>query len=228
MSNSRKKKNDTEAVVAEAMREVNMAMREVAQATAPLRKMSNNKSLQDIESDSLPYHEPVSSEPKIETKGGAIQIKKPGLFGNSSTTINIQSAQNIQIGNNNTMIINSSSSRRMRTRDISPPPKPAKVDKEIVRQVLASQRLLEDTDLNMVATKFMGKQWRRTLRLVGLEDIEIESKYQDYYSNGIKEISYQCLKYWKQKNPDTATVGHLATALSEVFPRDEVCDKFKP
>lgn len=78
----------------------------------------------------------VSSEPKIETKGGAIQIKKPGLFGNSSTTINIQSAQNIQIGNNNTMVINSSSSRRMRTRDISPPPKPAKVDKEIVRQVL--------------------------------------------------------------------------------------------
>lgn len=35
-----------------------MAMREVAQATAPLRKMSNNKSLPDIESDSLPYHEP--------------------------------------------------------------------------------------------------------------------------------------------------------------------------
>ncbi|CAG2241560.1 unnamed protein product [Mytilus edulis] len=228
MSNSRKKKNDTEAVVAEAMREVNMAMREVAQATAPLRKMSNNKNLHDIESDSLPYHEPVSSEPKIETKGGAIQIKKPGLFGNSSTTINIQSAQNIQIGNNNTMIINSSSSRRMRTRDISPPPKPAKVDKEIVRQVLASTRLLEDTDLNMVSSKFMGKQWRRTLRLVGLEDIEIESKYQDYYSNGIKEISYQCLKYWKQKNPDTATVGHLAKALCEVFHPDEVCDKFKP
>ncbi|VDI48793.1 Hypothetical predicted protein, partial [Mytilus galloprovincialis] len=124
MSNSRKKKNDTEAVVAEAMREVNMAMREVAQATAPLRKMSNKNSIV------------VSSEPKIETKGGAIQIKKPGLFGNSSTTINIQSAQNIQIGNNNTMVINSSSSRRMRTRDISPPPKPAKVDKEIVRQVL--------------------------------------------------------------------------------------------
>lgn len=34
-----------------------MAMREVAQATAPLRKMSN-KNLPDIESDSLPYHEP--------------------------------------------------------------------------------------------------------------------------------------------------------------------------
>ncbi|CAC5416153.1 unnamed protein product [Mytilus coruscus] len=226
MSNSRKKKNDTEAVVAEAMREVNMAMREVAQATAPLRKMSN-KNLHDIESDSLPYHEPVSSEPKIETKGGAIQIKKPGLFGNSSTTINIQSAQNIQIGNNNTMIINSSSTRR-RTRDISPPPKPAKVNKEIVKQVLESKRLLDDMELNMVAAKFMGKQWRRTLRLVGLEDIEIESKYQDYYSQGIKEISYQCLKYWKQKNPDTATVGHIAKALSEVFHPDEVCDKFKP
>ncbi|CAC5419224.1 unnamed protein product [Mytilus coruscus] len=226
MSNSRKKKNDTEAVVAEAMRGKTLKAIEVAQATAPLRKMSN-KNLHDIESDSLPYHEPVSSEPKIETKGEAIQIKKPGLFGNSSTTINIQSAQNIQIGNNNTMIINSSSTRR-RTRDISPPPKPAKVNKEIVKQVLESKRLLDDMELNMVAAKFMGKQWRRTLRLVGLEDIEIESKYQDYYSQGIKEISYQCLKYWKQKNPDTATVGHIAKALSEVFHPDEVCDKFKP
>ena len=66
------------------------------------------------------------------------------------------------------------------------------------------------------------------VRLIGLEDIEIESKYQDYYNQGIKEVTFQALKYWTQKNPDTATVGHLTKALSEVFSPDDVCDKFKP
>ena len=79
----------------------------------------------------------ASSEPKIQAKGGGIQIKKPGMFGNSKTVINIQSAQNIQIGNNNTMVINSSGNRR-RNRNVSPPPaaKPTRVDKERVKQVL--------------------------------------------------------------------------------------------
>lgn len=226
MATGRKNKNDTEAVVAEAMREVNMAMREVAQATAPLKRMSQ-KNLSDCEPDSMPFPEPASAEPKIKTQGGAIQIKKPGLFGNSQTVINIQSAQNIQIGNNNTMIINSSGSRR---KNMSPPPtvKTTKVDKVKVQQVLESKRLVEDKDLSMVSSKFMGKQWRRTLRLIGLDDIEIESKYQDYHSQGIKEITYQCLKYWKQKNPETATVGALVSALCEVFSKDEVCEQFSP
>ena len=81
----------------------------------------------------------ASSEPKIQAKGGGIQIKKPGLFGNSRTVINIRSAQNVQIGNNNTMIVNSSGTgRQRRNRDVSPPPatKPSRVDKERVKQVL--------------------------------------------------------------------------------------------
>ena len=79
----------------------------------------------------------ASSDPKIKVKGGGIQIKKPGIFGNTNTVINIRSAQNVQIGNNNTMIVNSSG-RQRRNRDISPPPaaKPSRVDKERVKQVL--------------------------------------------------------------------------------------------
>lgn len=228
LGSRKKKKNDTESVVADAMREVNMAMREVAQATAPLRKMSQ-KNPEDCEADSLPYNETASSEPKIQAKGGGIQIKKPGMFGNSKTVINIQSAQNIQIGNNNTMVINSSGNRR-RNRNVSPPPaaKPTRVDKERVKQVLGSTRVVDDAELRMVSTNFMGTKWRRILRFVGLEDIELESKHLDYSSQGIKEVTYQCLKHWQQKMADLATVGTLASALCKVFSEDEVCDKLSP
>lgn len=228
LGSRKKNKHDTEAVVADAMREVNKAMREVAQATAPLRKMSQ-KNVEDCEADSLPYTETASSEPKIQAKGGGIQIKKPGIFGSSKTVINIKHAQNIQIGNNNTMIINSSGSRG-RNRDIIPPPaaKPARVDKERVQQVLGSTRVVDDAELLMVSTTFMGTKWRRILRHVGLEDIELESKHLDYSSQGIKEVTYQCLKHWKQKMADLATVGTLAIALCKVFSEDEVCDKFSP
>ena len=224
----KKKNNDTEAVVADAMKEVHMAMKEVAQATAPLRKMSH-KNLEDYEADSLPYRETASSEPKIQVKEGGIQIKKPGFFGNTNTVINIRSAQNVQIGNNNTMIVNSSG-RQRRNRDISPPhaAKPSRVDKERVKQVLGSNRVVDDAELVMVSTNFMGKQWRRLLRHVGLEDVEIDSKYQDYSSQGIKEVTYQCLKHWKQKMADLATVGTLASALCKVLSEDDVCDKFSP
>ena len=221
----KKKNNDTEAVVADAMKEVQMAMREVAEATAPLRKMSQ-KNLEDYEADSLPCTE---TGPKIQAKGGGIQIKKPGLFGSSKTVINIRSAQNVQIGNNNTMIINSSG-RQRRNRDISPPPtaKSSRVDKERVKQVLGSNRVVNDAELLMVSTTFMGKQWRRILRHVGLEDVELDSKHLDYNSQGIKEVTYQCLKHWKQKMADLATVGTLASAICKVFSEDEVCDKFSP
>ena len=40
--------------------QVNMAMKEVAQATAPLKRMSN-KNLPDLEEDSRPVHEPGKS-----------------------------------------------------------------------------------------------------------------------------------------------------------------------
>ena len=73
----------------------------------------------------------VSAEPKIETKGGGLQIKKPG---NSSTALNIH-AQYIQIGDYNTMITYSD---RRKTRDYSPPmpAKPSNVDKTKVKQDL--------------------------------------------------------------------------------------------
>ena len=67
-----------------------------------------------------------------------------------------------------------------------------------------------------------------TVRFVGLEDIELESKHLDYSSQGIKEVTYQCLKHWQQKMADLATVGTLASALCKVFSEDEVCDKLSP
>ena len=67
-----------------------------------------------------------------------------------------------------------------------------------------------------------------TVRHVGLEDVELDSKHMDYSSQGIKEVTYQCLKHWKQKMADLATVGTLASALCKVFSEDEVCDKFSP
>ncbi|XP_048745726.1 uncharacterized protein LOC125658493 [Ostrea edulis] len=226
---------DAERTVAEAMKQVERAMKHVKVAT---------RGMDDIDLGDSPgagiTHEDddtEGAETKIN-KDGSIKIDKK-VFG-KKTSIHIHNSKNVQVGNNNVMVINQTANPRRRRQQVDsssessdseedvPAKAAAKPITDICQQILSSNRPADDQDIRR-ATTMIGKKWRRVGRSLNVSDADLEQIYiQHFREDGIRGVVHQVFTKWKQINGKKATVGALTTALSKVTDHKEIQVNFEP
>ncbi|XP_062594837.1 uncharacterized protein LOC134256200 [Saccostrea cucullata] len=226
---------DAERTVAEAMRQVEKAMKHVKVVTGGMNDRGFGASPgMEFTSES---EEAEGARTKIN-KDGSIKIEK-GYIG-KKTSIHIHNSKNVQVGSNNVMVVNQTSgrSRGRRRNDSSsdssdweeedPPREAAKPITDICQQILSSTRLANDLDIRR-ATTMIGKSWRRVGRTLNVSDTDLEQIYIQYFrEEGIRGVAHHMFTKWKQQNGKKATVGVLTTALSKVNDPKDIQVNFEP
>lgn len=71
---------------------------------------------------------------------------------------------------------------------------------------------LIETKTMLIASRYMGGNWRMVFRDLDITDPEIEQTRQQYDVVGIQEIIYQLLFLWKGTSDDPS-IGKLSTVL---------------
>lgn len=71
----------------------------------------------------------------------------------------------------------------------------------------------------MVAEK-IGKEWKLLARHLGLQDSDIDSFIADHHYMGIKEVAYEMLRDWRERQGPEAKMQALARALVAVKRHD--------
>lgn len=147
------------------------------------------------------------------------------------TMINIQNAQNVQVGHNNLMVV--TDQRAPRTRKTSQPRDTAEEDRqreeeerrqreveERFRDVFESERPATMQDFEKACTHITN--WRRFMRNLDLSDAEIDHLHQDHYVAGVREVLIQGTRVWQQKTARGATLGAFANILKKVKQFDAI------
>lgn len=147
------------------------------------------------------------------------------------TMINIQNAQNVQVGHNNMMVV--TDQRFPRTRRTSQPRDTKEEDRQReeedrrqreiearFRDVLDSAKPATMEDFEKACTHVTN--WRRFLRNLDLSDAEIDHLYQDHYVEGVREVMIQGARLWQQKTARGATLGAFANILKKVKQFDAI------
>ncbi|XP_052267516.1 uncharacterized protein LOC127869199 isoform X2 [Dreissena polymorpha] len=73
-----------------------------------------------------------------------------------------------------------------------------------------STRPVNSDDLQTVS-QYIGQDWRRVFRNLGLEDETIEEVREDHYVGGLRQIVYEGLMLWSRRQ--LGTVGALSAVL---------------
>lgn len=158
-----------------------------------------------------------------EQKGGAsLHIEK---FGGCNARIVVHSAQNIQMGDHNVMVINKTRSptRGKALPDVAPPGQAPPALTAIQQAVLDCCQVVSERQMRVVSVQ-IGKPWRRILRKLELPEEEIENLYQNYNSGGIQEVILQGLTLWKERKGRAATTGIMANAIFHITQNTKVLD----
>ncbi|XP_069115181.1 receptor-interacting serine/threonine-protein kinase 1-like isoform X2 [Argopecten irradians] len=163
---------------------------------------------------------------KKKPEGASIEINKR-LGSGAIAKINIESANNVQLGDHNVMVINNARKRK----ETDMPPSPSITDVTPPPQLTAAQQavldsveVVDERKLNILAG-FIGKQWRRIFRKLGLTEEEIDRLHIDYQAaEGIKTVIYKGLVNWKEKNGREATVGKLVQVVYSISNNVKVID----
>ncbi|XP_052820779.1 protein immune deficiency-like [Mya arenaria] len=154
------------------------------------------------------------------------------------TVVHIESAKNIQVGSHNNIVINqrrSGRSSRHRAGSSSSDEdeyrgrggaeggvkgeegqKGGAFDEEVqarVDRLLQSEREMTSEDVSTVS-EFVGKDWRRFLRNLGLEDEAIEALRHDHHVDGLRQILYEGVMTWKKRR-GRVTLGELGRVLQK-------------
>lgn len=139
------------------------------------------------------------------------KFKKSKFSTAQATIINISHANGIHVGD---QYIYNASDRSEKSR------KNIKETDAIKALKLSSSKLTRD-DLIFIATH-MNESWRDAIRELDYSDGQIEQGYADYHDSGIKEVIYQLLLSWSQKEPEKATLGYISNILWNNDQRDVV------
>lgn len=70
---------------------------------------------------------------------------------------------------------------------------------------------LEFAEMNIIAEN-LGQGWRNVIRELGFSDGKIEQLHEENAVKGIKEVIYQFLKDWSERD-ENATIGSISTLL---------------
>lgn len=223
--------------VAEAMKQVERAMRHVKIATGGIENFDfGDGAMGSTSEDSRDSSK--GTEARIN-KDGSIKVEK-GFLG-KKTSIHIHSSKNVQIGDNNVMVINQSSKPRKGRRrddsssdsddsedDIVKPTKAAPQISDICQTILTSSRLVNDHDVRR-ATTLIGKSWRRVGRELRLREADMEQIYaQHFREEGIQGVAHHMFTKWRQSSDKHATIGVLTSALVKVTPAVDIQVNFEP
>ncbi|KAH3874301.1 uncharacterized protein LOC127869199 isoform X3 [Dreissena polymorpha] len=79
-----------------------------------------------------------------------------------------------------------------------------------IQRLLQSTRPVNSDDLQTVS-QYIGQDWRRVFRNLGLEDETIEEVREDHYVGGLRQIVYEGLMLWSRRQ--LGTVGALSAVL---------------
>ncbi|RVE61715.1 hypothetical protein OJAV_G00175620 [Oryzias javanicus] len=133
----------------------------------------------------------------------SFQTQEPG-------PLYIQNASGIQIGNNNTLSIRSFDSQ------LSSPcvSGNGSTMSPIQEGIMKYEGHAVTEEHLYLLTENIGNSWKRCARRLGLNDVEIDTIYHDYYRDGLPEMVHQMLERWKMKEGSSGcTVGKLCRAL---------------
>lgn len=75
-----------------------------------------------------------------------------------------------------------------------------------------SRQILDDKNLEMLSIH-LGTKWKDLARTMKFSTGEIDSLNHDHHIYGLKEIVYQFLKQWRERNGEEATLCAMADAL---------------
>ncbi|XP_067658155.1 receptor-interacting serine/threonine-protein kinase 1-like [Haliotis asinina] len=218
-------------ILTDAMRAVNDAQRAVAQ----IQKISNIDPVPPYVSPDTPLVNPRTGE-TIPASGASASVpvaRQPVIKDNSAikmsdgTLINIVNSQNIQIGNFNRMFVlqgrqqyqemeeedsSSDSDNFDAEEDLQEQVRQRRLADEETAEILRdSHRQVSDAELQRLS-RHIGGSWRRLIRLLGIEESDVDYIFHTHQSDGLEEVIYQLLKKWKIEN-NNPTVGDLITAL---------------
>lgn len=212
-----------------AMKQVNKAMKDAKIARKEGRK-AQKYAYQDVHEDGK------SKDFKCQFEGAYARSEKDGKYtqintvNHMGTMINIQNAQNVQVGNNNLMVVTDKKLRprkSSRSSDTTEEDRQKEEEKrkqaeieERFKEILESTRPATTEDFTKACTHVTN--WRRFLRNIDLYEGEIEQLYLDYHAEGVREVLVQGLLLWKQKSPREATLGAFAKTLTKLNQFDAI------
>lgn len=78
--------------------------------------------------------------------------------------------------------------------------------------MMKSTEPLEFEEMNVIAEN-LGEDWRDLIRQLGFSEGKLEQLEEENRIKGIKEVIYQFLLDWKQRNGEEATLGFITTLL---------------
>eukprot|EP00058_Branchiostoma_floridae_P018651 XP_002604140.1 hypothetical protein BRAFLDRAFT_71567 [Branchiostoma floridae] len=84
---------------------------------------------------------------------------------------------------------------------------------------------MEGTDLTQelqTVADYIGKDWKRLLRRLGMKDNDLDLIHHDYMDAGLVEMVYQGLRKWTQQDGERATLQKLLAGLEMIRRRDLV------
>ncbi|XP_024128947.1 receptor-interacting serine/threonine-protein kinase 1 [Oryzias melastigma] len=133
----------------------------------------------------------------------SFQTQEPG-------PLYIQNASGIQIGNNNTLSIRGFDSQLSSLCVSGNGSMMSPIQEGIMKY---EGHAVTEAHLYLL-TENIGNNWKRCARRLGLNDVEIDAIYHDYYRDGLEEMVHQMLERWKMKEGSIGcTVGKLCKAL---------------
>ena len=77
---------------------------------------------------------------------------------------------------------------------------------------MKSSDVIEYETMSIVA-EHLGEGWRDVFRKLGFSDGQIESSYEQDFPKGLREVKYQLLRQWKERDDEEATFGKMTTIL---------------
>ncbi|XP_071110281.1 receptor-interacting serine/threonine-protein kinase 1-like [Haliotis cracherodii] len=219
-------------ILNDAMKAVNDAQIAVAQ----IQNISDIDKASTYISPNTPLVNPTTGEriPPTGASSSASAARQPVTKDNSAikmtdgTLINIVNSQNVQIGHYNRMYIqtgrqqnqevaedsSSDSDNFDNEEDLQEQVRQRRLADEETAEILRdSHRQVSDVELQRLS-HYVGGSWRRLIRLLGIEESDVDYIFHTHQSDGLEEVIYQLLKKWKIEN-NNPTVGNLIAALEK-------------
>ncbi|XP_035679122.1 receptor-interacting serine/threonine-protein kinase 2-like [Branchiostoma floridae] len=131
----------------------------------------------------------------------------PGV--GAGMNINMESCQNVIIGDGNVLNVNYGTQPSSAKRKNTPMPKNS------APQVSNPERPVTNKMFQAVSAH-IGREWKKLARELDLTEPQIDQVQYDYHHEGLLEITYQMMIKWKQQNGKQATVGKLAQAFGNI------------
>lgn len=164
----------------------------------PDEPVTNSKSEENIENT---YHKPSISKDRKK------RPKTAKLSASNSTMVNVCNSSNVHVGDvNNYNISNAKNGQPEGTTQKI-------IRTEAINNLMTSVQLVEEQHIDFVSGHITVDSWMKVAQGLQFSTGQIQQLHKRCESRGIREVVYNMLMEWKQKEPTLATLGKLGTVL---------------